>query len=99
MLLPLIYKFVPKGRFRSRNTANLTWGDLLDTLKKTGVGILLSVIVLIWKPAGDTIYYLVALVTMIMTAVDFMDIIDRHNILVTREIPQFRKRGGEEEGR
>jgi len=99
MLLPLIYKFIPKGNFRSRNTANLTWGDLLDTLKKTGIGILLSVVVLIWKPTGDIIYYLVALATMIMTAVDFMDIIDRHNILVTREIPQFRKRGGEEEGR
>lgn len=99
MLLPLFYKLVPKGLFRSKNTANLTWGDLLDTLKKTGVGILLSLIVLIWQPAGDIMYYLVALVTMIMTAVDFMDIIDRHNILVTREIPQFRKRGGEDEGR
>lgn len=99
MLLPLVYKFIPKGLFRSKNTANLTWGDLLDTLKKTGIGILLSLIVLIWQPTGDIMYYLVALLTMIMTAVDFMDIIDRHNILVTRDIPQFRKRGGEEEGR
>lgn len=99
MLLPLVYKLLPKGLIRSKNTANLTWGDLLDTLKKTGIGILLSLVVLICHPTGELPYYLASLMTMTMTVMDFMDIIERHNILVTRDIPQFRKRGGEEEGR
>lgn len=99
MILPVIYKFLPKGVFRSRNTANLTWGDFLDTLKKTGIGVALSLLVLLLKPEGAIIYYLVALLTMGMIVWDVLGIIDRHNLLVTREIPQFRKRGGEADGR
>lgn len=99
LFLPIVYKLIPKRVFRSRNTANLTWGDFLDTLKKTGVGIGLSVLVLLLNPEGELIYYIMALVTMGLTVWDIMGIIDRHNLLVTREIPQFSKRGGEADGR
>lgn len=87
------------GTFTSKNTANLTWRDFLDTLKKTGVGIGISLFVFLLHPATPYIYYVAAMLTMGLIIWDITGIIDRHNILVTREIPQFQKRGGENDGK
>ncbi|MBE5865276.1 MAG: zinc ribbon domain-containing protein [Lachnospiraceae bacterium] len=94
-LFPLVYAIMPKGKFQTKGTANLTWRDFLDTLKKTGVGIGLSLLLLLLHPKGEAVYYILSLLTMGLIAWDIMGIIDRHNELVTREIPQFQKRGGE----
>lgn len=99
LLLPVIYALIPKGTYRSKNTANLTWSDFWDTLKKTGVGIGISLFILLLHPDFGLIYYGAALLTMGLITWDIMDIIDRHNLLVTREVPQFRRRGGEADGK
>ncbi len=99
LLLPIIYAILPKGTIKTKNTANLTWSDFWDTLKKTGVGIAVSLFVLLLHPVYTWLYYAVALLTMGLITWDIMDIIDRHNLLVTREIPQFRRRGGEADGK
>lgn len=99
LLVPIIYVLLPKGSYTSKNTANLTWSDFWDTLKKTGLGILLSLFILLIQPQFAVFYYGTALFTMGLIVWDIMGIIDRHNILVTREVPQFRKRGGEADGK
>ncbi len=98
-LIPVIYMLIPRGSYTTKNKANLTWGDFLDTLRKTGLGILLSLFILWIQPQYAVFYYGSALFTMGLVVWDIMGILDRHNILVTREIPQFRKRGGESDGR
>lgn len=95
LLFPLVYAIMPKGSFKSKGTANLTWRDFLDTLKKTGVGIGVSLFIFLIHPKTELVYYGAALLTMGLIAWDIMSIIDRHNVLITREIPQFQKRGGE----
>lgn len=88
-----------KSKHNRETIYNLTIRDFLDTLKKTGLGIVLSLLILLIKPAGDFWYYLASMVTMGLIIWDIMGILKQHNLLVTRPLPQFGKRGGEADGK
>lgn len=68
----------------------------LPTLAKPLAGILLSLLILLFNPVRDEFYYIGAFVCMASVLWAIMDIIKQHNILTTRKLPQFNKRGGDE---
>lgn len=73
--------------------------DFLKSVSKPGAGILLALIVLIVNPVSDLYYYGAALAAMGLICWDILGMIERFNLLATRELPQFHRRGGEEDGR
>ena len=91
--------FRHKTKLVEKQVYNLTVRDFLDTLKKSGAGILISVLILLMKPQTDVMYYLTAMVTMVLVIWDIVGIIRQHNLLVTRPLPQFGRRGGEADGK
>lgn len=69
--------------------------SLLPTLLKPAAAILLALAVLIWRPVSDLYYYGGAIASMGAVIWTLMDIIGRYNVLTTRKLPQFNKRGGD----
>ena len=92
-LVPLSIR-IKKNNARSGKKGN--WLKNLPLLVKPLVGIVATVLILIINPVEDMIYYLGAIFCMGMVAWGFVDIINRHNILSTRKLPQLNKRGGDE---
>lgn len=80
----------------SRKQRKLTVREVLDAVKKPGIGLILVVIVLVVHPVSDLYYYGAALVVMGLAAWDILGMIEKYNLLATRELPQFHKRGGDE---
>lgn len=80
----------------SRKQRKLTVREVLDAVKKPGIGLILAVIVLLLHPVSDLYFYGAALVVMVLAAWDILGMIERYNLLATRELPQFHKRGGDE---
>ena len=70
--------------------------EMLGASVKPLIGLVLAVIVLLIKPVSDLYYYGAALVVMGLAVWDILGMIERYNLLATRELPQFHKRGGEE---
>lgn len=62
---------------------------------KLTIGILLSVVILIIRPVHDAWYYGAAVISMLLTASCFYDILKAYNLLTTRALPQFETRGGD----
>ena len=60
------------------------------------ISILLAVLILIWNPVHNLFYYIGVIVCMITLVLTFMDLIELHNQLTTRKLPQLNKRGGDE---
>lgn len=70
--------------------------EKLPTLIKPFAGIGLAVIILLINPAEDLFYYFGAVICMAMVIWSFRDLIEHHNMLTTRKLPQLGKRGGDE---
>lgn len=66
------------------------------TLIKPVFGLILSLFIFILNPVSDICYYAGSIVCMCMICLSFTDIFKYHNILATRKLPQFNKRGGDE---
>ena len=58
--------------------------------------IVLSLLVQLWHPIADFWYYGGALAAFLGVLFSMMAIMKKYNILVTRELPQFNKRGGDD---
>ncbi|MCI8800524.1 MAG: hypothetical protein HFH88_12045 [Lachnospiraceae bacterium] len=65
-------------------------------LVKPFAGIVAAAVIFIVNPVSDEFYYLGAFGCMCMVLWALMDIIKQHNMLTTRKLPQFNRRGGDE---
>lgn len=72
--------------------------DKMKILWKPILGIIASLIIVVLAPVSDLYYYGAAIVSMIFVTWSFWDILNLHNRLSTRPLPQFHTRGGEEFG-
>lgn len=79
-------KPLPKGLFRK----------LFPVLVKPAAAILFALAVMIWNPVSDLYYYGGAIVSMAAVIWTLLDIIERYNVLTMRKLPQFNRRGGDE---
>lgn len=68
----------------------------LPYVKYPLISIVLAILILIWNPVYDIFYYIGVIVCMLMAALTFTDLIELHNRLTTRKLPQLNKRGGDE---
>lgn len=72
-------------------------GSIFDkSILKPLIGLLLTIIVFILKPASDIYYYTAAIISIFMAIWSFYNIISKYNMLTTRKLPQLGKRGGDE---
>ncbi|MBR1861247.1 MAG: zinc ribbon domain-containing protein [Lachnospiraceae bacterium] len=53
-------------------------------------------LILLLQPASDAFYYGTAITGMVMTGIAVAKLVASHNVLTSRKLPQFNKRGGEE---
>ena len=74
----------------------INWKRKLPYMKFPFISILLAIIILIWNPVHNIFYYIGVIVCMLMLALTFTDIIECHNLMTTRKLPQLNKRGGDE---
>lgn len=68
----------------------------LPTIGKPLAGMVLALFIFLFNPVSDWFYYIGAIVCMGTVLWAFTDIIRQHNVLTTRKLPQFNKRGGDE---
>lgn len=82
-----------KGLFISRTAGikNNYWGLLCPIL-----AIVISAIINVLHPVSDLFYYAGTILSYIATFLTLYSIIKKYNILASRKLPQFEKRGGEE---
>lgn len=99
----LLGKFTQRGRTVSAKNKKrdvilykAPFKEKLPTLIKPFAGIGLAVIILLINPAEDLFYYFGAVICMAMVIWSFRDLIEHHNLLTTRKLPQLGKRGGDE---
>lgn len=57
-----------------------------------------AMVILIWNPVSDVYYYGTVLGLLIAVVITLLDLIRSYNILVTRKLPQFDYRGGDDRG-
>ncbi len=72
------------------------FADKAPSFIKLIAGIVGGIAVFIVAPAQDIYYYGGVAITIIMTILTYFDIAKQHNMLTTRKLPQFEKRGGDE---
>lgn len=72
------------------------WKEKLPTLIKPVAAAVLAILILILNPVSDWYYYIGAFVCMAAILWAIADIIKLHNVLSTRSLPQFNRRGGDE---
>ncbi len=89
------------GGRRGRNLGEKVFGgghfrEKRPVLIKPFGGIVLAAVILIIDPVSDWFYYIGAFACMGTVLWAIMDIIKQHNMLATRKLPQFNKRGGDE---
>ncbi len=70
--------------------------EMMPVLVKPAASILLAIVISIWNPVSDLYYYSGAVISMGAVIWTLMDIIERYNVLTTRKLPQFNRRGGDE---
>ena len=92
----LIKKPVQPVRLTKSSRHSIAWEDLKKGLARPGTGLLAAALVLVLHPVSDLYYYGAALIVMALIGWDILDMIERYNLLVSTELPQFHKRGGEE---
>lgn len=99
----LLDKFTQRGRAVSAKNKKrdvilykAPFKEKLPTLIKPFAGISAAVLILLINPAEDLFYYFGAVICMAMVIWSFRDLIEHHNMLTTRKLPQLGKRGGDE---
>lgn len=95
LLLSALIVFLLRSRTR-RKKYKVPFKKKFPTLVKPLAGIVASLLIAIINPVSDLFYYLGAFVCMASVLWAFIDIIKHHNILTTRKLPQFNRRGGDE---
>ncbi len=85
-----------RERERQKDVAKDMLRDMLPVLVKPAAAIILAVAIMIGNPVSDFYYYGGAAVSMAAVVWTILDIIGRHNVLATRKLPQFNRRGGDE---
>lgn len=99
-LLPLsvaiIVSLINAKKMVRKETRFIPIQKKLPYMKFPLISILLAVVILIWNPVHNLFYYIGVIVCMITLALTFMDLIELHNQLTTRRLPQLNKRGGDE---
>lgn len=70
--------------------------EKMHTIWKPIAGIAMAFIILLVNPVNDWFYYIGVILCLAMVMWAFMDIIKHHNELTMRKLPQFNKRGGDE---
>lgn len=95
LLLSALIVFLLRSRTR-RKKYKVPFKKKFPTLVKPLAGIVASLVIAIINPVSDLFYYLGAFVCMATVLWAFIDIIKHHNILTTRKLPQFNRRGGDE---
>ena len=58
---------------------------------------IVSSIVLWVDPISDVFFYLTSIVTLVLSGIAFLDLIHYHNMLTTIPMPQFAKKGGDDD--
>lgn len=80
----------------SEERTRVPFKEKLPTLWKPIAGIVAAVVILLINPVHDMYYYVGVIVCLVMVMWAFMDIVKRHNELTMRKLPQFNRRGGDE---
>ena len=70
--------------------------EKMKSLWKPLAAIGAAVLIFIANPVSDMYYYAGALVSMALVGWSFWDVVQEHNMLSTRPLPQFGRRGGDE---
>lgn len=81
------------------NTPNIyrgNWKMKLPLMKKPLIGLAIAILIIIWNPVEDMFYYIGSLACIATMIWSFTDILQRHNVLTTRKLPQLNERGGAE---
>lgn len=86
-------------KLKRRRRQGISWGEFFRSIVKPGIGGLFAVLVLLVNPVSDLYYYGAALCVMALIGWNILDMIGNYNLLAARELPQFHRRGGEEDGR
>lgn len=81
---------------RKKNVWNISVKELFPVLAKPIAAILLAIVIILWNPVSDLYYYGGSILSMGAVIWTLMDIIGRYNMLTTRKLPQFNRRGGDE---
>ncbi len=89
-------KLKKKATTKTVNIYRGNWKMKLPLMKKPIIGLAIALLIIIWNPVEDLYYYLGSLACICTMLWSFTDILERHNILTTRKLPQFNKRGGED---
>lgn len=82
-----------------RRRYGISWQEFGRAVMKPGIGTVIALTVLILKPVSDLYYYGAAVIAMALMGRNILELIDGYNLLATVELPQFGRRGGEEDGR
>ena len=83
-------------RFGKPAEGAMPFGRKLRYLLKPIIGIACVVIFFLWQPNEDLYYYAGAGVSFLMLILSVLDLVRIHNLRVQQPIPQFNKRGGDE---
>ncbi len=97
--LPIFFavrRQVKEAKGKEKPSRKVGFKDKFPTLVKPLGAIVLAVLIQIVNPVRDEFYYIGAFVCMGAVLWALMDIIKQHNVLTTRKLPQFNKRGGDE---
>lgn len=97
VLWPIISAFI-KNKKKKRGGKGLFSNFKLkfETLVKPLAAIILAIAILIIDPVRDEFYYFGAFACMVAIILAVLDIVEQHNQLTTRKLPQFNARGGDE---
>ena len=83
-------------RFGKPNEGSMPFARKLRYLLKPIIGIAAVVVFFLWQPNEDLYYYIGAAVSFVMLILSVLDLVRIHNLRVQQPIPQFKKRGGDE---
>lgn len=62
----------------------------------TGLAVIISTAIAILHPVSDLFYYGGVILALVAVGLSFVDIIEHYNILSTRRLPQFDRKGGDD---
>lgn len=102
ILVSLVRKIMKSYRmkdvsFFNENAYKVEWRKKLGYLVKPFVIILAAIVVLLFNPVSDIIYYSAVLAGMGVVLWTMLDLISIQNKLIMRPLPQFNIRGGDED--
>lgn len=81
------------GRFSLKGSLKIEGKKILI---KPMIGVSFALIVMILHPVSDILYYVASLFNAAMMLWSMKDILLNYNVLTTRKLPQFNKRGGDQ---